>query len=108
MTVRSSASWVFKITRIEEKVTPSVFHPHSTSWMAPPLNRNHQLRQCLLLGSVEVTVKAIPPSNRKLSSVSAQVLLDLGYKECYYIDLEADTLGEGVEGRTKVWRGGLG
>ena len=71
-----------------------MFHPHSNSWLAPPYNRNHQLRQCLLLGTVEVTVKAIPPSNKRLSAISGQVLLDLGYEQCFSIDLEADSKGK--------------
>ena len=101
--LKSSSSWVFKITRIEEAVTPSVFHPHSTSWSAPPFNRTQQLRQCLLLGSVEVTIKAIPPSNKKSAAAAAgqasvEVLLDVGYKQCLCIDLRVGTQGA-VRGR---------
>lgn len=96
VTISSSSSWIFKITRIEEMVTPSVFHPHSSSWLAPPFPRNHQIRQCLLLGCVEITVKAIPPSNKKPSHLSAEVKLDVGFRQCFSIDLEASTGGEGV------------
>lgn len=96
--IKSSSAWVFKITRVEETITPSVFHPHSTSWSAPPLNRTHQVRQCLLLGSVEVTVKAIPPSNKKSATAgcgqaSAELLLDVGYKQCLLIDLRVNMQG---------------
>lgn len=99
MTIDSNSSWTFKITEIEETITPSVFHPHSPSWTAPPapsLCRGHvQVRQCLLLGSVEIRVKAIPPSgsNKRLSPMTADVRLDLGYHQYFYIELKASTEG---------------
>ena len=98
MTVYSPSSWTFKITRIEETITPSVFHPHSSLWSAPFLH-GHKLRQCLLLGSVELTVKAIPPSNGKDDTPSGKVTLDLGYKQCLFIELKETTeKGEIFEG----------
>ena len=39
-------------------------------------------------------MKAIPPSNKRLSAISGQVLLDLGYEQCFSIDLEADSKGK--------------
>lgn len=94
VTINTSSSWIFKITHIEEPVTPSIFHPHSSSWTAPPFRHSHHLQQCLLLGLVEIKVKAIPPSNRKESSsepVCAEVRLDLGFKQYFYIPLQINT-----------------
>ena len=100
VTVTSTSSWTFKISQIEEPVTPSVFHPHSSSWVAPPIPRAHHqqrqlLRQCLLLGLLEIKIKAIPPSNKKKQhssgAVSAEVRLDLGFKQCFIIPLRANT-----------------
>lgn len=94
VTITSSSSWVFKITHIEEPVAPSIFHPHSSSWTAPPLHSNNKLRQCLFLGLVEIKVKAIPPSNKKASDMSGVVRLDLGFKQYISIPLVAETEGE--------------
>ena len=96
VTISSSSSWVFKITHIEEPVAPSVFHPHSSSWTAPPLHHNNKLRQCLFLGLVEIKVKAIPPSNKKVSDISGVVRLDLGFKQYVSIPLVVETKGETV------------
>lgn len=95
MTISSSSSWIFKITHIEEPVIPSIFHPHSSSWVAPPFRHAPKLRQCLLLGLVEIKVKAIPPSNKKqqLSSISAEVRLDLGFEQFFCITLQANAEG---------------
>jgi hypothetical protein len=92
-----SSSWIFKITHIEEPVTPSIFHPHSASWTAPPLRHTPRLRQCLLLGLVEIKVKAIPPSSKKQqpssTPVSAELRLDLGFKQYFSIPLQTSTEG---------------
>lgn len=44
-----------------------------------------------MLGSVQVTVKALPPGSGSTkeedSKVSAHVLLDLGYKQCFLVEL---------------------
>lgn len=94
--ITSPSSWVFKITHIEEPVAPSIFHPHSSSWTAPPLHHNNKLRQCLFLGLVEIKVKAIPPSNKKVSDISGVVRLDLGFKQYISVPLVAETEGETV------------
>ena len=56
----------------------------------------HGVQSCLLLGSVQITVKAMPPfsSNLKQDSgedkhveLSGKVLLDLGFKQSLFINL---------------------
>lgn len=55
------------------------------------------MKQCLLLGSVELTVKAIPPRNKAEADISAEVRLDLGHKEYVFIEVKRTSIkGEEV------------
>ncbi len=92
----SSSSWIFKVTHIEEPTTSSVYHPHSSSWSVPPFRHSHLVRQCLPLGLIKMKVKAIPSSLGKRPSVGpdAEVRLDLGFRQFFYVELSTSLVGE--------------
>ncbi len=56
----------------------------------------HRVKQCLMLGSVQITIKALPPGSASKNwrqkevedgDVSGSVYLDLGYSQCYTVNL---------------------
>jgi len=86
------------VTQVEGSASPGVFHPHSSMWRAPPIQGHKALKQCLLLGSAQITVKALPPgsANRnwhkreeEKESVSGCIYVDLNYERCFTVELPA-------------------
>ena len=67
----------------------------------------HRLRQCLLLGSIQITVRAMPAFSSDKSNkwvkvkdeqveLSGKVVLDLGYKQSLFIELNSPASSGGV------------
>ena len=65
----------------------------------------HGVQQCLLLGSVQITVKAMPSSSSSLkhfnseekhAELSGKMFFDLGYKQSLFINL-ANTSGAQID-----------
>ena len=98
LTVKTTSQWTFKVTQVESSASTSVFHPHSSMWRAPPVRGHKALKQCLLLGSAYITVKALPSGSASRSwrrkeeekeSVSGCLYVDLNYDQCFTVELPA-------------------